>query len=134
MLQVCAMLENAGMDAIEMSGGTVYASGAFSCFRVGALDSFGKEVYYKETAARYKEKISVPLILVGGIRSPGVSATLVNDGLADYVSLCRPLIREPHLIKRWKEGDTTPAACIYCNGCLGPGLKGEGVHCIFDGQ
>ena len=35
MLQVCAMLEKAGVDAIEMSGGTVYASGAFSCVQGG---------------------------------------------------------------------------------------------------
>lgn len=131
MLLVCAMLEKEGVDAIEMSGGTMYASGSFSSCRVGALGTPEKEVYYKEAAARYKEKISVPLLLVGGIRSLEISVKLVNDALADYVSLCRPLIREPNLIKRWKDGDTAPAACIYCNGCFGPGLKGKGVQCIF---
>ena len=35
MLLVCAMLENACVDVIEMSGGTAYTSGAFSCCRVG---------------------------------------------------------------------------------------------------
>jgi len=134
MLEVCIMLERAGIDAIEMSGGTIFASGAYSSCRMGALDAPEKEVYYKDAAARYKEKISVPLLLVGGIRSPEVSERLVIQGLTDYVSLCRPLIREPNLIKRRKDGDTAPAACVYCNGCFGPGLKGEGVHCIFDGQ
>lgn len=131
MLQVCAMLEKAGVDAIEMSGGTIYASGAFSSCRVGALNKPEKEVYYREAAARYKEKINVPLILVGGIRSLEVSGKLVSDGLADYVSLCRPLIREPNLINRWKEGDTAPATCINCSGCFGPGLKGIGVQCVI---
>lgn len=130
MLQVCAMLEKFGVDAIEMSGGTIYASGAYSSCRMGALDSPEKEVYYKDAAARYKEKISVPLLLVGAIRSPEVSESLVIEGLTDYVSFCRPLIREPNLIKRWKDGNTAPAACIYCNGCFGPGLKGNGVQCI----
>ncbi len=130
MLQVCAMLERAGVDAIEMSGGTIYASGAYSSCRMGALDSLEKEVYYKEAAVRYKEKISVPLLLVGGIRSPEVSERLVIEGLTDYVSLCRPLIREPKLISRWRSGDTNPATCKYCNGCFGPGLKGNGVQCI----
>ncbi len=134
MLQVCAMLQVAGVDAIEMSGGTVYASGSFSCCRVGALDTPEKEVYYKHAAARYKEKISVPLMLVGGIHSPEVSGKLVTDALADYVSLCRPLIREPSLISRWRSGDTKPGTCKYCNGCFRPGIKGEGVHCIFKGQ
>lgn len=132
MLQVCAMLEKFGVDAIEMSGGTIYASGAYSSCRMGPLDSPEKEVYYKDAAARYKEKISVPLMLVGGIHSPEVSGNLVNDGLADYVSLCRPLIREPNLITRWQVGDAAPAACIYCNGCFGPGLKGNGVQCIAE--
>ncbi|MBJ6798796.1 NADH:flavin oxidoreductase [Geomonas propionica] len=130
MLQVCSMLEDAGVDAIEMSGGTVYASGAFSCCRVGALDTPEKEVYYKDAATRYKEKISVPLVLVGGNRSLEASEKVVSVGLTDYVSFCRPLIRESDLIKRWKEGDTAPAACIYCNGCFAPGLKGQGVQCI----
>lgn len=130
MLQVCAMLERAGVDAIEMSGGTIYASGAYSSCRMGALDSLEKEVYYKEAAVRYKEKISVPLLLVGGIRSPEVSERLVIEGLTDYVSLCRPLIREPKLISRWRSRDTNPATCKYCNGCFGPGLKGNGVQCI----
>ena len=130
MLQVCAMLEKFGVDAIEMSGGTIYASGAYSSCRMGALDSPEKEVYYEDAAARYKEKISVPLMLVGGIRSPEVSERLVIEGLTDYVSLCRPLIREPNLIKRWKDGDTASATCMYCNGCFGPGLKGNGVQCI----
>lgn len=131
MLQVCAMLEKAGVDAIEMSGGTIYASGAFSSCRAGALDTPEKEVYYKDAAARYKEKIRVPLLLVGGIRSLEVSGKVVSDGVADYVSLCRPLIREPNLIKRWKDGDTKPATCVYCSGCFGPGLKGIGVQCVI---
>jgi 2,4-dienoyl-CoA reductase-like NADH-dependent reductase (Old Yellow Enzyme family) len=130
MLQVCAMLEKAGVDAIEMSGGTVYASGAFSCCRVGQ----DQDVYYIEAAARYKERIGVPLLLVGGIRSPGQTEAIFRADLADYVSICRPLIREPDLIKRWKSGDTKPAACISCSGCFAPGLKGEGVHCVFEGQ
>lgn len=131
MLQVCSMLEKAGVDAIEMSGGTIYASGAYSSCRVGALESQDKEVYYKEAATRYKEKIGVPLLLVGGIRSLEVAEKLVNDGVADFISICRPLIREPNLIERWKSGDARPATCIYCDGCFGPGLKGEGVKCVI---
>lgn len=130
MLQVCAMLEKAGVDAIEMSGGTIYASGAYSSCRVGALDSPEKEVYYKDAAVSYKEKIGIPLLLVGGIHSFGVAEHLISDGVADLISICRPLIREPNLINRWKTGDTAPPTCVYCDGCFGPGIKGKGVQCI----
>lgn len=134
MLQVCAMLEKAGVDAIELSGGTLFASGAYSSCRVGVIESQDKEVYYREAAARYKKTINVPLMLVGGIRTLEVSEKLVCDELADYVSLCRPLIREPNLINCWKSGDTKSATCISCNGCFGPGLKGEGVKCILESK
>ncbi len=78
MLYVAAQLERGGIDAIEMSGGTVYASGAYSAIRTGAFDTPEKEVFYREAAARYKEKIGVPLMLVGGIRSFEVAEKLVD--------------------------------------------------------
>jgi 2,4-dienoyl-CoA reductase-like NADH-dependent reductase (Old Yellow Enzyme family) len=130
MLYVAAQLERGGIDAIEMSGGTVYASGAFSAIRTGVFDTPEKEVFYREAATRFKEKIGVPLMLVGGIRSFEVAEKLVNDGLTDYISLSRPLIREPALINRWKTGDLRKATCISDNACFGPTLKGEGLHCV----
>jgi 2,4-dienoyl-CoA reductase-like NADH-dependent reductase (Old Yellow Enzyme family) len=130
MLHVAAQLERGGIDAIEMSGGTVYASGAFSAIRTGAFDTPEKEVFYREAATRYKECINVPLMLVGGIRSFAVAEKLVSDGSADYISLSRPLIREPDLVNRWKSGDLRKATCISDNACFGPTLKGEGLHCV----
>ena len=105
MVQVATMLENAGIDAIELSGGTLY-SGECTPVRQGKFDSEEKEAYHLDGARKYKERIGVPLMLVGGIRSYGVAERLVREGLADYISLSRPLIREPYLINRWKSGDT----------------------------
>jgi 2,4-dienoyl-CoA reductase-like NADH-dependent reductase (Old Yellow Enzyme family) len=130
MLYVAAELERGGIDAIEMSGGTVYASGAFSSIRMGAIKSPDKEGYYREAAALYKERINVPLLLVGGIRSFQVAEKLVNDGLTDYISLSRPLIREPALINRWQSGNLMKSTCISDNACFGPALKGEGLYCV----
>jgi len=131
-LEVCSMLEKAGVDAIELSGGTVYASGKFSCMRTGGSKSKEKESYYREVAARYKQKINIPLLLVGGIRSIETAERIVHNGVADFISMCRPLIREPGLIARWKAGDLQPATCVSCNGCAGPALKGEGLQCILE--
>jgi 2,4-dienoyl-CoA reductase-like NADH-dependent reductase (Old Yellow Enzyme family) len=129
MLQVALMLEKIGIDAIELSGGTIHA-----LYTGNPNTSFSrtvkKEVYYREAAKRYKEKIGVPLILVGGIRSYEVAKKLVEEGITDYVSMCRPLIREPDLINRWKTGDTRKAACISDNACFKPGIEGKGVQCI----
>lgn len=129
MLQAAAMFEQAGIDAIELSGGTAWA------FYMGNVNAsfmrMGKqEVYYREAAKRYKAKIGVPLMLVGGIRSFEVAEQLVEEGLADYIALCRPLIREPDLINRWKAGDTRNADCISDNACLGPAMEGKGIQCV----
>lgn len=130
MLLVAEQLARRGIDAIEMSGGTVYASGVFSAMRTGAFDTPEKEVFYRKAAARYKEEIGIPLMLVGGVRSFEVAEKLVSDGLTDYISLSRPLIREPALVNRWKSGDLRRATCISDNACFGPVLKGEGLHCV----
>ncbi|MBI2353735.1 MAG: NADH:flavin oxidoreductase [Deltaproteobacteria bacterium] len=129
MLRVAALLEQAGIDAIEMSGGTI-ASGALIPIRAGVLEREG-EAYYREAAARFKEVSGVPLLLVGGIRSFEVCEELVGKGRADYISLSRPLICEPDLIERWKSGDTGKSACISCNGCLKSGMRGRGVSCVL---
>jgi len=131
MVQVAAILETAGIDAIEMSGGTLY-SGECTPVRQGKVDSEEKEAYHLDGARKYKEKIGVPLILVGGIRSYGVAERLVREGQADYISLSRPLIREPHLISRWKSGDTRKATCQSDNLCFDPAVQGEGIYCVVE--
>jgi 2,4-dienoyl-CoA reductase-like NADH-dependent reductase (Old Yellow Enzyme family) len=134
MVQVSAMLEPAGIDAVELSGGTSLKISKYSSSRVSKIDSKEKEVYYRNTAKLYKKKLSVPLILVGGIRSYEVAKELLEKDLADYISLCRPLIREPDLIKRWQEGDIKRATCISCNKCFVPTRAGEGIYCVVENQ
>src|SRR4030042_4622786 len=129
MLEVSAMLENAGVDAIEISGGTIGAlltgnpDGSFSPVS-------RKDVYYMEAAKRLKEKINIPVMLVGGIRTFETADELVKSGAADYISLCRPLIREPDLIKKWKSGNLKKSDCISDSACFQPGMEGKGVHCV----
>jgi 2,4-dienoyl-CoA reductase-like NADH-dependent reductase (Old Yellow Enzyme family) len=71
-------------------------------------------------------------MLVGGIRSLEAAEGLVSDGLADYIALCRPLIREPGLVNRWKSGDRRPAFCVSDSGCFKPGFEGKGVSCVVE--
>jgi 2,4-dienoyl-CoA reductase-like NADH-dependent reductase (Old Yellow Enzyme family) len=129
MLIISNLLEEIGVDAIELSGGTV-DSGLYNHARKGRIDIPDKEVYYKEAARLYKEKINVPLILVGGIRSYETAERLINEGLTDYVSMSRPFIREPNLVNRWKSGDIRPSACLSDNLCYGPIRSGQGIQCV----
>ncbi|NQU21058.1 MAG: NADH:flavin oxidoreductase [Candidatus Nealsonbacteria bacterium] len=130
MLRISEMLEDAGIDGIELSGGTVDGAGRYNPARRGRLKSQRQEVYYREAAKRFKERIGVPLLLVGGIRSYTVAEDLIQKGMADYISLSRPFIREPHLIARWKSGDREKSACRCCNLCYKPIQDGEGMYCV----
>jgi 2,4-dienoyl-CoA reductase-like NADH-dependent reductase (Old Yellow Enzyme family) len=129
-VQVGVMLKKGGVDAIEVSGGT-FASGAFMPTRKGITQE-GDEAYFKAEALAFKEQIDLPIILVGGIRSFPVAEGLVNDHIADYISMCRPFIREPGLINRWGSGDLSKATCISDSKCFRPALTGKGVYCVVE--
>jgi 2,4-dienoyl-CoA reductase-like NADH-dependent reductase (Old Yellow Enzyme family) len=131
MLQTSAILEEAGIDAIEMSGGT-FLSGKMNASRRGKPGPGETEAYYETAARRYKEKIQVPLVLVGGIRTFETAERIVTDGVADYVALCRPLIREPGLVNRWKSGNRKPASCLSDSRCFKPALEGQGICCVVE--
>ncbi|MBM4332436.1 MAG: NADH:flavin oxidoreductase [Deltaproteobacteria bacterium] len=124
------MLYHAGVDAIELSGGTWISGNNIPARK--EITRREKEAYFQEAARVFKRKIDVPLILVGGIRSFDVADMLVEEGLADYVSMCRPLIREPGLINRWKAGDLAKSACLSCNQCFEPARSGEGIYCVVE--
>jgi 2,4-dienoyl-CoA reductase-like NADH-dependent reductase (Old Yellow Enzyme family) len=127
-LQAAKLLTHAGIDAIELSGGFL-TGGKLSPSRSG-IDSHEKEAYFREEADAFKKEIGVPLILVGGMRSLEVAERLIEDGVADYISMSRPLIREPDLINRWRVGDRHRAECRSDNLCFKPGLEGEGIYCV----
>lgn len=129
-LQIGAWLQEEGIDALELSGGT-FQSGALNPSRVGITHE-EKEAYFLESAKAFRQKLNIPLILVGGLRSFRVAERIVEQGYVDYISLSRPFIREPDLIKRWKSGDHHKAFCLSDNLCFGPAMAGEGIYCVVD--
>ncbi len=125
------LLQQGGIDAIELSGGMVISSLNMGPSRAG-IKSEEKEAYFREAAVGFKKKISLPLILVGGNRSFEVAERLLEEGTADYISMSRPFIREPDLINRWKDGDRQKAACLSDNQCFAPAMAGEGIYCVTE--
>lgn len=127
-VQAGKILAQAGVDAIEISGGITRSNGPQPS-QTGIIP--GKnEAYFRNEARRFKAEVSLPLILVGGIRSLEAAEELLENGAADYIALSRPLIYEPDLINRWKSGDYRPALCKSDNLCLKSGRAGTGVYCV----
>ena len=114
-VQVAVALEKEGVCFIENSTGRTDSHET----RIQAgIRSIEQEAYLLEDAKAVREAVSIPLCLVGGVRSFEVAEEVIRSGIVDCVSICRALIREPDLIKRWKKGDRRRAECISCWGCL----------------
>ena len=124
------ILEENGIDAIEMSGGTG-PSGKMGPVRIG-ISSEDREAYFRTSAVAFKKTLHVPLVLVGGIRSYPVARDIIANGIADYISMSRPFIREPNLIKRWQSGDHTKATCKSDNKCFVAARSGNGIYCVVE--
>ena len=123
-------LAELGIDAIEVSGGTP-VSGKLGSMRRG-IGKMDKEAYFLPQVREIRHAVDVPLFLVGGLRSPQLLEQILSEGTVDYFSMSRPFIREPHLVKRWQDGDLTKARCISCNLCLRTSLEDTGLTCAYE--
>jgi 2,4-dienoyl-CoA reductase-like NADH-dependent reductase (Old Yellow Enzyme family) len=113
-LAAAAAAVEAGIDALEVSGGMVdSAKGAAR----KEIEPGRQEAYFRPLARAARAVLEVPLILVGGIKSPETVQDLIASGDVDLVALGRPLIREPRLPLEWLDGRQTPADCRSCNRC-----------------
>lgn len=124
-------LDREGIDAIEVSGGTS-ASGEKNPVRI-KISKPEKEAYNLDLAKKIKSAVACPVMAVGGFRSFDVAERAIQDGI-DYISISRPLIREPNLISRWESCDTAKARCISCNSCFMPGIKEGGIYCVVEAR
>lgn len=125
---VATSLDRLGIDAIEISGGTP-AAGPLGPART-KITKGSKEAYFMPLAKTIATQVSAPVILVGGIRSLKSIKTILDSGSASLISMARPLIREPDLIKRWEAGERRKADCISCNLCFRAAMSREGVYCM----
>jgi 2,4-dienoyl-CoA reductase-like NADH-dependent reductase (Old Yellow Enzyme family) len=76
------------------------------------------EGYNLAAAAMAKKSISLPVITVGGMRSKYFMENAIKLGQTDFVSMARPLIREPDLPNKFKDCVSNTALCDNCNDCV----------------
>ena len=126
------MMDNAGVDAIEISAGLMSPLAESAARYVGVTPKRAlqdkllhrvfaapvEEAYYREEARRHKATARGKTILVGGVRTIELMNEVIEDGSADFVSLARPFIREPDLVRQIEAGRTGMVDCVSCNICL----------------
>ncbi len=132
-LQAANVLAKSGFDAIEVSQGLRGKNYTQAEFRPKIVTR-EHEAYFREWARMLKTRVRVPVILVGGLRSPDLMEEIVRLGEADLVALSRPLIREPDLIASWSASKERKAACISCNDCYDLILTGAKLACVIEAR
>jgi len=116
-VKVAEAICNKGLSLLEISGGGV---GRQNKLRKKAQSHDNELV--EATFAGHATKIraatrTTPMALVNGIRSQKCMDALINKDIADIISMSRPFIREPDLVKKLKNGQPE-ATCNSCDACI----------------
>lgn len=111
-MRQAATLEQAGADAFHISAGLEYLTGLnIPCFTY-------PEAPILPMAEKIKSAVKVPVIAVGKI-SPELAEQIIESGRVDFVAMGRPLLADPELPRKLKEGRRDEIRwCLHCNNCV----------------
>jgi 2,4-dienoyl-CoA reductase-like NADH-dependent reductase (Old Yellow Enzyme family) len=116
--RVAAACVEWGIDCIEISHGLGVPE---------ELDETGEGRFLPMAeAVRRQVPDGYPLAPVAGFRTRQGMERILASGVAQIISICRPLIAEPDLPHRLREG--SEALCVRCDLCR-PRQAGDGVAC-----
>ncbi|MBI4189857.1 MAG: FAD-dependent oxidoreductase [Betaproteobacteria bacterium] len=129
--EIATKIEATGkIDYLSISGGTgfrfpLWIADMASPVGVGAFAAL---------AGAIKEVVSLPVMCTNGIRYPALAEKILANGQADMVGMVRPLICDPELPNKAREGRLEDIRrCIACNqGCLGRTQQGASLSCIHN--
>lgn len=123
-IEQAKLLEEAGADSIEISEGL--EEDFFHHIRLDAMSP-----YYLEECKQVKQALSTPVMLVGGMRKLSDMQMVIEEGTADAISMCRPFVMDPHLVKNLREGLSDSSGCTSCNECSGARRKPGELKCVL---
>ena len=85
---------------------------------IGLLQPKFTHGYNLSAAAMVKSAVSLPVITVGGMRDKRCMENAIREGKTDFVSMARPLLLEPDLANKFKNGRSEVTQCDNCNICV----------------
>jgi len=120
------LLVEAGVDGFSIS------SGPFETHHKQFPGMFQPAGSLVSLAAAIKQVVKVPIIAVGKL-DVELGERILEEGKADFIELCRPLMADPDLPNKALEGrpeDIRP--CIFCGHCQGSGTQGAYANCTVN--
>lgn len=123
---IAVMLEKAGVDALNVNVGWHESP----IDQMSMMIPRGGFVYL---AAGIKEVVNIPVIASHRINDPVLADNIIKEGKADMVAMARPLIADPELPKKAKEGRIDEIrTCIACNSCFDRVFEGSPITCLVN--
>ncbi|TVP60146.1 MAG: NADH:flavin oxidoreductase/NADH oxidase family protein [Halomonadaceae bacterium] len=117
-MDVVKALSDAGIDMIEISGGT-YESPAMTGHKV-AESTKKREAYFLDYAEAVRQHSAVPLMVTGGFRSGSAMSDALATAATDLIGLARPVAVAPE----WPRDLLTDAAASITMKRPSTGFKG----------
>jgi 2,4-dienoyl-CoA reductase-like NADH-dependent reductase (Old Yellow Enzyme family)/thioredoxin reductase len=119
------LVEQAGADAVNISMGIEYLSAAtIPCYLYTSSPMV-------PLAARVKKAVGIPVMTAGRI-DPMQGERVIREGKADFIALGRPLLADPELPNKAREGRLDDIyQCIYCNNCIS-GMAKRPMSCTVN--
>jgi 2,4-dienoyl-CoA reductase (NADPH2) len=123
----CKALEEAGVDAINVTGG-------WHETRVPQLTYAVPPGAFVYLARGIKESVRIPVLASNRLGWPPLAEKTLREGCADMICMGRPLIADPYLPAKAREGrleDIVP--CMGCNEvCFDNVFMGQPVGCMLN--
>ena len=132
-IKYCEMLEEHGVDLIQVSCGSLHFHDTTVLSTPSWFDV--DEGHNIKAAAEIKSHLSIPVGTVGAVTDPNVMEAWIRDGMVDYVVLARALIADPDLPKKAMHGRMDEIRpCLRCISCLTGGYYNLPLHCSVNPQ
>ena len=129
-IKVAQILENAGVDIIEISGGTyeqpkligVEASINAKRSEKRKESTIAREAYFLEYAQDIRKAVSIPLMVTGGFRTREGINDALQSNVCQIVGIGRPLCADPYCIKKMISGELETLPSFEKTLSLGPSI------------
>jgi 2,4-dienoyl-CoA reductase-like NADH-dependent reductase (Old Yellow Enzyme family) len=93
-----------------------------------------EEGYNLEAAECIKPALGrIPMSVVGGIRRLNQMEEIITNKKSDFLSMSRPFIREPDIVRKFRQNKANAVACISCNRCVAAILYHLPTRCYQKG-
>jgi len=125
----CQALEKIGVDALNVTGG-------WHETQVPQLTMNVPPGAYAYLAHGIKLAVSIPVIACNRINTPELAEGILEEGLADFIGMARPLLADPELPNKAMSGHSDSIRpCIGCNqGCLDYVFRLKPVSCLVNAE